>query len=67
MTSCSQYFAFKITHLVELNKMYQPAKFHWSRLSGSNFMRAVVENTPPPPAQTYTLSKSPVLIGLKCS
>ena len=39
-------------------------KFHFSWLSGSNFMRAGGKHPP----QTYTLSKSPVLIGLKsCS
>ena len=58
----SQYLAFKIAHFVELNKRYQPAEFYWPRLSGSNFMRAGGKHPLP---QTYTLSKSPVLIGLK--
>ena len=31
---------FKIAHFVERNRSCQPAKFHWPRLSGSNFMRA---------------------------
>ena len=30
----SQYLAFKIAHFIELNRGYQPAKFHWPRLSG---------------------------------
>ena len=50
----------KIENFVELNKKYQPAKFHWPRLSGSNFTRAGGKHP-----QTYMLSKSPVLIGLK--
>ena len=29
----SQYLSFKIAHFVELNRRYQPAIFHWPRLS----------------------------------
>ena len=54
----SQYLVFKIAHFVELSRSYQPAKFHLPRLSVSNFMRAGGKHPP----QTYTLSKSPVLI-----
>ena len=36
-----------MAHFVELNTSYQPAKFHWPRLSGS-ILREVVENKPPP-------------------
>ena len=61
----SQYLVFKITHFVELNNRYQPAKFYWLRLSGSNFKRAGGNSPPPPPPQTYTLSQAPALIGLK--
>ena len=32
----SQYLVFKIAYFVELDRSYQPAKFHWPRLSGSN-------------------------------
>ena len=51
---------FSKLHKVEINRRYQPAKFHWPRLSGSNFMRAGGKHS-----QAYTLSKKPVLIGLK--
>ena len=54
---------FKCTMLKTLNSGYQPAKFHWPGLSGSNFTRACGKHPPPP--QTYMLSKSPVLIGLR--
>ena len=37
----TQHLVFKIAHFVELNRRHQPAKFHWLRLSGSNFTRAV--------------------------
>ena len=57
----SQYLAFKVAHFVELNRGYHPAKFHWPKLSGSDFTRDGGEHPP----QTYTLSKSPVLIGIK--
>ena len=57
----SQYLAFKIAHFVKLNRRYQPAKFHWPRLSGSNFTRAGGKHPCPP---NYTLSKRPVFIGL---
>ena len=57
----SQYLVLKIVRFVELNRSYQPAKFHWPRLSGSNFSRAGGK----PPQTCNTLSKSPVLIGLK--
>ena len=40
---------FKIAHFVELNRSYQPAKFHWLRLSGSNFTRAGEKHLPPAP------------------
>ena len=49
---------FKFAYFVELNKSYQLAKFHWPRLSGSNFTRAGGKH-PSPDLQ------SPVLIGLK--
>ena len=57
----SRYLAFKIVHFVELNKRYQPARFHWSGWSGSNFTRAGGKHPP----RLNTLSKSPVLIGLE--
>ena len=56
----SQYLVFKIVHFVELNRRYQLAKFHWPKLSGSTFKRPGGKHLPKP----YTLSKSPVLIGL---
>ena len=40
---------------VEHSRSYQPAKFHWPRMSGSNFMRAGGKCPP----QTYMLSKKP--------
>ena len=40
MTSLQNIWFFKIAHFVELNRSYQPAKFHWPRLFGSNFTRA---------------------------
>ena len=46
---------FKIAHFVELNRSYQPAKFHWPNLSGSNFTRGGGK------------SKSPVLTALRSS
>ena len=45
----SQYLAFKIPHYVEFNRKYQPGKFHWPSLSGSNFMSAGEKHPPPPP------------------
>ena len=33
------YLVFNIVHFVEYNTSYQPTKFHWLRLSGSNFTR----------------------------
>ena len=33
-------------HIVEFNESYYSAKFHWLRLSGSNFTGGGVENTP---------------------
>ena len=57
----SQFLALKITHFVELNRRYQPAKFDLSGLSGTNFTGADGKHPPPP----QTLSKGPVLIGLK--
>ena len=57
----SQYLVFKIAHFVEINRRYQPAKFHWPRLSGSKFTRAGRKHPPPPPTgQIYTLSKRPL-------
>ena len=37
---------FSKLHKVEINRRYQPAKFHWPRLSGSNFMRAGGKHPP---------------------
>ena len=57
----SQYLVFKIAHFIELYRSYQPANFIGLGCL-DQILRGLVENTPP---QTYTLSKSPVLIGLK--
>ena len=62
MSLFSQYWTFKIAYFVELNRGYQPAEFHWPRLSALNFTRAGGKHPTP---QTYTLSKNPVLMGLK--
>ena len=51
-----------MAHFVELNRKYQPAKFHCPRFSGSNFTRAGGKHPSP---RLNTLSKCPVLIGLK--
>ena len=40
MTSLRKYLVFKIAKFVELDRRYQLVKFHWPRLSGSNFTRA---------------------------
>ena len=40
---------FKIAHFGELKRSYEPAKFHWPRLLGSNFTRA--GGNPPPNVQ----------------
>ena len=59
MTSFWRYFTifgFNIIYFVELNRRYQPAKFHWPRLSGSNFMRA--GGTPPPPPRLTRSQKA---------
>ena len=52
--------AFKIAHFVERNRSYQSAKFHWLRISGSNFMRKGVGKRSPPDLQAL---KIPVLTG----
>ena len=40
MTSPLNIWISKFAHFVNLNRRYRPAKFHWHRLSGSNFTRA---------------------------
>ena len=49
----SQYLAFKIVHVVELNRGYQLSKFHWPRFSVSNFMKAGGKH--PLPQDLHTL------------
>ena len=54
----SQYLVSKIAHFVEISESYQPAKFHWPRLSGSNFMRAGGKHLPPPPSRLTRSQKT---------
>ena len=60
MMSLHNYLVFEIAHFVELNKSCLLPKFIGIAFS-DQILRGLVVNTPP---QTYTLSKSPVLIGL---
>ena len=63
-TSLQQYLVFILENLIKVN--YQAAKFHWPRLSGSNFTRGGggggVENTP---TDLYSL-KNPSTYRVKC-
>ena len=42
---------------MELNRSYQPAKFHWPRFSGSNFTRCGGKHPPPLPPDLNALKK----------
>ena len=43
----TQYLVFNIAHFVEVNRSYHLAKFHWLRLSGSDFTRAGGKHSSP--------------------